>query len=53
MSREYEAKVLDLTPDECRDEIKSWYEDEYRYGRLVDYKRIWDLELTIRTKEKE
>lgn len=51
MSYEYEAKVLDLTPDECRAEIKEMYKEEYR-GRGFDRTRYWDLLHTIRTKEK-
>jgi len=40
-----------ITAEEARQEIAEWIEDEYRFGRSIDRKRIRDLRYTIEVLE--
>ena len=53
MGFEYEARLLELTPDECREEIRKMNDDAYRYGRSIDRPYLWDLNYTIKMKEQK
>ena len=48
----YEPKFINgYSIDDCKFEIKWWYDRRYRYGYGIDYCRIWDLEYTIKELE--
>lgn len=43
----YEPKfVKDMTIEQIDAEIKEWHDDQYRYGRGIDWNRMHDLEYT-------
>lgn len=48
----YEPKFINgYSINDCKSEIKRWYDRRYRYGYGIDYCRIWDLEYTIKELE--
>jgi hypothetical protein len=44
----YEPKFVEgYSIEDCKSEIKWFYDRQYAHGYAIDYPRIWDLEYTI------
>lgn len=44
----YEPKFVNgFSIEDCKSEIKWFYDRQYQHGYAIDYPRIWDLEYTI------
>lgn len=51
---EYTPRFIEnMTQEEISAEIKQWHDDQYQYGRSIDWDRMHDLEYTLKVMRKE
>lgn len=51
---EYTPRFIEnMTQEEISAEIKQWHDDQYQYGRSIDWNRMHDLEYTLKVMRKE
>jgi hypothetical protein len=45
---DYKAKFIENTTiEELKKEKNSMYEDQYKYGKIINKLRLWDINYTI------